>query len=367
VEKSASEIKNTAKLTFVMAAAASQSGTYCVINRNPECKIWYERLGDLTSDVRVMFVMGLNMSHRSWQMQVQHFCNAKMQVLHFDNRGVHRSSAPPGPYTTELMAHDALILASDLGWATFHLVGVSMGGMIAQRMAAISPKRVLSLSLIATRPGGSVLGDLPTMSGIGAFLNLRYEKDQAKRMPKALKLLFPDAFLNQIDPADEQKRTFRAIIGEKFNVIHDEEPPTPPHGTEAQTRAAIGHVLSAAEALAIKSAAFPVLILHGEDDQLIKVVNARKLHEMIGGELKIYAGVGHGINVQEHVDVNTRIEAHIRKAHAAAVSSGASTASADAVTADEKESRAVASAGADDDPNAESARDVSSSDETAVE
>jgi hypothetical protein len=77
--------------------------------------------------------------------------------------------------------------------------------------------------------------------------------------------------------------------------------------------------------------------------------------------------VGHGINVQEHVDVNARIEAHIRKAHAAAVSSGASTASADAVTADEKESRAVASAGADDDPDAESAREVSSSDETAVE
>lgn len=306
------------------------------------------------------------MSHRSWLRQVEHFGALKgVQVLHFDNRGVHRSSAPPGPYTTELMAHDALILAEEIGWATFHLVGVSMGGMISQRMAAISPKRVLSLTLIASRPGGSGLNDLPTMSGIGKFLSLRYESDKHKRMPKALKLLFPDAYLDQIDPKDEQKRTFRTIIGEQFVKIHDEEPPTPPHGTEAQTRAAVTHALSAAEALAIKSSGIPILTLHGEDDQLIKVANGRKLQEMLGGELVLYPGVGHGLNVQEADAVNAKIEAHIRAAHKAALESGAAAASVAVVTAAEKASRAGA-APAGDDADDDEIKSAESEDEQRI-
>jgi pimeloyl-ACP methyl ester carboxylesterase len=249
---------------------------------------------------------------------VDHFKSLdNVQICYFDNRGVHRSSAPPGPYSTELMAKDALILAADVGWAQFHLVGVSMGGMISQRMSAIAPERILSLTLIATRPGGGFLNDLPTLSGISKFLSLRGETDKHARMPKALRLLFPEHFLDAVDPEDAQGRTFRESIGEQFLKLHDEEPATLPSGTEAQTKAAISHTLDAAEALAIRNANIPVLILHGEIDELIKVSNADVLHQMLGGKLVKYPKVGHGINVQVASLVNAEIEAHIRAAHAA--------------------------------------------------
>jgi pimeloyl-ACP methyl ester carboxylesterase len=291
---------------------------YVVINRNPECKLYYELLGNANASIRILFVMGLNMSHRAWMKQVDHFKDGDdIQLCHFDNRGVHRSSAPPGPYSTELMAKDALILAADIGWTQFHLVGVSMGGMISQRMSAIAPERVLSLTLIATRPGGGFLNDLPTLSGISKFLSLRGETDKHARMPKALRLLFPEHFLDAVDPADPQGRTFRESIGEQFLKLHDEEPATPLSGTEAQTKAAISHSLDAAEALAIRNARIPVLILHGESDELIKVSNADALNKMLGGKLVKYPNVGHGINVQVAAEVNAEIETHIRAAHAA--------------------------------------------------
>jgi pimeloyl-ACP methyl ester carboxylesterase len=302
---------------------------YVVINRNPECKLFYELLGNANAAIRILFVMGLNMSHRAWLKQVEHFKDAEnVQLCHFDNRGVHRSSAPPGPYSTELMAKDALILAADLGWQQFHLVGVSMGGMISQRMSAIAPERVLSLTLIATRPGGGFLNDLPTLSGISKFLSLRGETDKHARMPKALRLLFPEHFLDAVDPADPKGRTFRESIGEQFLKLHDEEPATPLSGTEAQTKAAISHTLDAAEALAIRNARIPVLILHGENDELIKVSNADVLQQMLGGKLVKYPKVGHGINVQVAAEVNSEIETHIRAAHVAGPRDDAAAAAA---------------------------------------
>jgi pimeloyl-ACP methyl ester carboxylesterase len=72
------------------------------------------------------------------------------EICAFDNRGVRRSSVPPGPYTTEEMARDAICLIDDLGWQRAHIVGVSMGGMISQKIAVQAPEKVISLTLIAT-------------------------------------------------------------------------------------------------------------------------------------------------------------------------------------------------------------------------
>ena len=250
-------------------------------------------------------------------MQVAHFtAQPGFQVCHFDNRGVHRSSAPPGPYTTELMARDALLLADDIGWSSFHIVGISMGGMISQRLALLAPERVRSLTLVATRGIGGLLKNLPTMAGVRKFVSLRRESDKAARVPKAMTLLFPDEFLDAPMPESDEQRTNREVIGEMFLNMHKEEPDTPDHGHAAQTKAAVSHHLDENDLSALKAAPFPKLIVHGEVDELIKPAHATELHKHIGGTLTIYEGVGHGFVVQAAERFNKQLEEFVCDADA---------------------------------------------------
>lgn len=83
-----------------------------------------------------MFIMGLNTSSFAWEHQVPHFAK-NYSVLVFDNRGVGNSDSPKGPYSTLEMAHDIITLLDYVGWHNgreLHIVGVSLGGMIAQGM-----------------------------------------------------------------------------------------------------------------------------------------------------------------------------------------------------------------------------------------
>ena len=108
----------------------------------------------------VVLINGLADDLTTWEAQVPAILDAGYRVLRYDNRGIGRSSRPPGPYTAEQMADDlhALLKRVDLDEKTFHLLGVSMGGMIAQSYALKYPNgspaaegfEMLSLSLCCT-------------------------------------------------------------------------------------------------------------------------------------------------------------------------------------------------------------------------
>jgi 3-oxoadipate enol-lactonase len=98
----------------------------------------------------VVLVNGIGDDLEAWLLQVPDLVEAGLRVVSFDNRGVGRSSRPPGPYTSGQGAADALAVIADVGLTDFHLVGCSMGGLIALEVALARPQGISSLVLANT-------------------------------------------------------------------------------------------------------------------------------------------------------------------------------------------------------------------------
>ncbi len=101
-------------------------------------------------DQTVLLVNGLADDLATWDLQVAALVDAGHRVVRFDNRGIGASDRPAGPYSADLLAADTRGLVDALGLTDVHLVGVSMGGMIAQRYALAHPGDLRSLTLACT-------------------------------------------------------------------------------------------------------------------------------------------------------------------------------------------------------------------------
>ncbi|MCU0311444.1 MAG: alpha/beta hydrolase [Acidimicrobiales bacterium] len=97
----------------------------------------------------VLMVQGLGADSRGWLRQ-RGMISREYRGIVFDNRGVGRSDVPPGPYDLEVMAADAVAVLDDLGLESAHVMGASMGGIIAQILGVRYQSRVRSLTLACT-------------------------------------------------------------------------------------------------------------------------------------------------------------------------------------------------------------------------
>jgi pimeloyl-ACP methyl ester carboxylesterase len=105
----------------------------------------------------LVIVMGLSADLLAWALQIPEW-SKHYRVIAIENRDVGRSSYADGPYEIEDMADDTLALADELGLDDFHLLGLSMGGAISQRVALKAPERVRSLTLCVTWGGAGPYG-----------------------------------------------------------------------------------------------------------------------------------------------------------------------------------------------------------------
>ena len=98
----------------------------------------------------IVLINGLADDLEYWAPQIPAFVAAGHRVLRFDNRGVGTSDKPAGPYTSRLLADDAKALVDSLGLRDVHLLGVSMGGMVAAEYALAYESDLKSLTLACT-------------------------------------------------------------------------------------------------------------------------------------------------------------------------------------------------------------------------
>jgi len=131
---------------------------------NGGVRIAYESRGE---GEPLLLVHGLGYDRRGWG-PLPDLLAQELRVLLIDNRGVGESDFPPGPYTVAELAADAVAVLDAAGIERAHVLGVSLGGFIAQEIALSYPSRVDRLVLCSTSPGGPNQHPMPA-AGVEAF------------------------------------------------------------------------------------------------------------------------------------------------------------------------------------------------------
>jgi 3-oxoadipate enol-lactonase len=116
-----------------------------------DAELYYEEEG---AGHPLIMIMGLGGAHGGWFLQVPAF-RKHFRVITYDPRGLGLSKDSGEPYTMRTMADDAIAILDHLQIERSHVLGESLGGMVAQEVAIAYPERVRKLVLMATTPGGT--------------------------------------------------------------------------------------------------------------------------------------------------------------------------------------------------------------------
>jgi 3-oxoadipate enol-lactonase len=223
----------------------------------------------------VLLIQGLGLDHRGWGLQRGAF-GRRHRCIALDNRGTGRSDAPTGPYDLGRMADDAIAVLDASGIERAHIVGASMGGVIAQIIGVLHPERVRSLTLACTachhhdwrRELLAEWASVVNEHGMSGLL------DDAMRWLVGPRL----------------HRRFGVFVNVLARVLIQ----TKPHAFVAQVDAILGASDRLRFALAQVTA--PTLVITGSQDTLTPLGDAEELAELIGtSRLYVLRGAAHGL------------------------------------------------------------------------
>ncbi|OJA19676.1 hypothetical protein AZE42_06952 [Rhizopogon vesiculosus] len=273
--------------------------------------LYYEQHG--TGPEKVIFIMGLNSTSFGWLPQVEHFGRLpQYSALVFDNRGVGLSGTPTGPYSTSGMAEDVIALLDYLDWTeerSVHVVGISLGGMIALELADRIPDRIISLSLIVTTAGGLFWQNMPSWKGSTALTRLLMTGDPEVKVPIIMDMLFPQEWLVAKATDDPEGRTNLEVQSAIYHRRLKITRPQTPIGAVSQMCAGLTHYVSPARLRKISSSIPKVLILTGDQDHLVHYSNSHNLQRhMPEAEFICWEKTGHGISSQWKARFNELLE-----------------------------------------------------------
>jgi len=261
----------------------------------------------------VLFIQGCGVTGSGWDPQVMEL-SADYQCLTFDNRGIGRSKTSDPVLTVEKMAADALALMTAIGWESAHIVGHSLGGMIAQQLALDAPERVKSLSLLCTFSKGAEGARVtPSIAWMGLKTRLG---TRAMRRRAFLRMLFPPEHLAGRQP-EELASSLAPVIGRDLAdwppIVMKQLKALGKHDRTSELR---------------KLRGIPTLVVSAEKDPIALTHYGRLLCLHIPGahylEIK---GASHGLALQEPRLMNNILADHLRSSSIQPASVGAASSS----------------------------------------
>ncbi|CAH2070167.1 unnamed protein product [Thlaspi arvense] len=239
---------------------------------NAVVKIFYRTYGH--GPTKALLIIGLAGTHDSWGPQIKGLTGTDkpndddgiasddseigegIEVCAFDNRGMGRSSVPThkSEYTTTIMAKDSISLLDHLGWERAHIIGHSMGAMIACKLAAMLDRLTLSIAVrfwMAKTPKQRAKVDLDT----------HYSQD----------------YLEERIGTDKR----RDVLYQQYVKGISETGMQSKHGFDGQLNACWLHKITKPEIEQIRSGGFLVSVIHGRHDVIAQICYARRLAQRL--------------------------------------------------------------------------------------
>ncbi|WP_136618348.1 MULTISPECIES: alpha/beta fold hydrolase [Mesorhizobium] len=255
----------------------------------------------------LLLIMGAMASMLWWpEALCRKLAAAGLFVIRYDNRDTGLSTKyPPGepPYTFDDMADDAMQILDEHGIGKAHVVGMSMGGMIAQLVALKHPSRVASLTVISSSPVGTDTSHLPQTSDAYIKHSAEGAKVDWSDRGQVVDFIVRDALAiaSIAHPFDEAR--MRAFVEQDYDRS--------------------GGFLSATNHFMLKGGdawkgrlhemAAPVLVIHGTADPIFPVEHGEALAEAVtGAKLIRIEGGGHELHPDDWAEISAAIVAHVQ-------------------------------------------------------
>ncbi|HTB71189.1 MAG TPA: alpha/beta fold hydrolase [Solirubrobacteraceae bacterium] len=239
-----------------------------------EIQLDYERSG---SGPPLLLIMGMSGTALHWGEPFLELLRGDFDVIAYDHRGVGASSRLDGKVTIRQMADDAAALMDALELDSAHVMGISMGGMVAQELALNHRQAIRTLTLGCTYCGGpgSALASEAVMSKLAAAM-ASGDRERALRAGWEINVSAAMATDEEVYASFREIGNRRAVA---VDVIMQQLQACATHDTQERLPELAG---------------LPTLVIHGTEDELLPVQNGRLIASRIpGARLEIFDGVGH--------------------------------------------------------------------------
>jgi 3-oxoadipate enol-lactonase len=235
--------------------------------------LYYERRGEGDP---LLLIQGLGGNSLHWGEEFLAGLQDHFELVLYDHRGAGRSGPLDGEHTIADLATDAIGLLDALELDAAHVVGISMGGMVAQELVLQAPERVRTLTLGCTFPGGPE-ATMTDMTVVGMLAEAVLSGDQERTMRVGYEVMIAAEY-GEREGAYE---TYTQVAAQY---------PAPIPVLMAQLSAIMGHDTSDR----LRDVQTPTLVIHGTEDRLMHVSNGELIGRLIpGARVELLEGSGH--------------------------------------------------------------------------